>query len=160
METMKKQWGKALVGVQRFVPQYCQTPCGDGTTMVTYYFMCDCEAGHYVWLETNGTPGLQAKTETNFFGREQGVWNRTDNDYDLTWASRESRWGNFQPCEERHTVTVPAGTSVDDIFPYGYTSNYTTGRNATLVRVWTDNETNTHVTTHLDSSSYTPHNPS
>ena len=122
--------------------------------------MCDCEVGSYVWLETNGTPGLQAKTEINFFGREQGVWNRTDTDYDFTWASRESRWGNFEPCRAKHQVTVDAGTSIDDIFPLGYVSYYTTGRNATQVRVWTDGGKNTHVTTHLDSSSYTPHNPS
>lgn len=160
METMKKQWGKALVGVQRFVPQYCQTPCGDGTTKVTYYFMCDCESGSYVWLETNGIAGLQAKTEENWMGRQQGVWNRTDNDYDLTWASKEANWGSFEPCRKKHTVTVDKGTSIDAVFPMGYTSYYTAGRNATPVRVWTDNGTNTHVTTHLNTSEYTPHNPS
>ena len=159
MRLEKKNWISPRTGFQEFVPnEYC-APCGDGTTEVTYYFMCDCKVGSYVWLETNGTAGLQAKTETNF-GLEQGVWNRTDNRYDLTWASRERRWGNFRPCGERHTVTVPKGTPIDDIFPYGYTSYYNTGRNATPVRVWTDNGTNTHVTTHLDASEYTPHNPS
>lgn len=156
----KKTYSKPTISAQRFEPQEYCVPCGDGATEVTYYFMCDCEVGSYVWLETNEKAGLQAKTETNFFSREQGVWNRTDNNYDLTWASRESRWGNFSPCRQRHQVTVPAGTSIDDIFPHGYVSYYTTGRNATPVRVWTDGGTNTHVTTHLDQSSYTPHNPS
>ena len=26
---MKKRWGKPITQVQRFVPQYCQTPCDD-----------------------------------------------------------------------------------------------------------------------------------
>lgn len=156
----KKVYSKPIMMIETFVPQEYCAPCGDGATEVTYYFMCDANYGSYVWLETNGTPGLQAKTETNFFGREQGVWNRTDNDYDLTWASRESRWGNFSPCGEKHTVTVPKGTPIDDIFPHGYTSYYTTGRNATPVRVWTDGNTNTHVTSQLNSSEFTPHNPS
>ena len=35
------------------------------------------------------------KLKTNFFGREQGVWNRTDTNYDFTWASRERQMGNL-----------------------------------------------------------------
>ena len=157
---MKKIYEKPVMLAELFVPNYFCAGCGDGTTEVTYYFMCDSEVGSYVWLETNGEAGLQAKTETNYMGRQQGVWNRTDTDYDFTWASRESRWGNFAPCGKTHKVTVPKGTPIDDIFPMGYASFYTTGRNATPVRVWTDGGTNTHTSTHLDATEYTPHNPS
>ena len=156
----KKVYGKPLMFAEEFVPQEYCAPCGDGTTEVTYFFMCNANVGSYIWLETNGTPGLQAKTETNWFGRQQGIWNRTDNSYDLTWASRESNWGSFDPCRKTHTVTVAKGTPIDDVFPMGYASYYTTGRNAQQVRVWTDEGTNTHVTTQLSSSEYTPHNPS
>ncbi len=153
----KKIYERPVMQVEAFVANhYCST-CGDGPTEVTYDFKCDGEVGGYVWLETNGTPGLQAKTETNFFGREQGVWNRTDANYDFTWASRESRWGNFTPCGETHSVTVPAGTSIDNVFPQGYASYYTTGRNAMNVRVWTDSGRNTHVTTQLHEHEFTPH---
>ena len=157
MEMTKMCWNNPAVEVQQFVPQYCQTPCGDGETMVTYYFQCDGDRGSYIWMETNGTPGLQAKTTTNIFGREQGVWNRTDNLYDFTWASRESNWGTFTPCGQTHQVTVSKGTSIDDVFPLGWESQYTTGRNASQVRIWTAGGTNTHVTAQLTTDEFTPH---
>ena len=157
METKKMIWGNPELEVQKFVPQYCQTPCGDGTTMVTYHFKCDGDHGAYVWEETNGIPGLQAKTETNIFGRPQGVWNRTDSSYDFTWASRESKWGTYSPCGRTHDVTVPKGTSIDDVFPLGYESDYTSGRNASLVRIWKQGGTNTHVTSQLTTEEFTPH---
>ena len=80
----KKVYGKPLMFAEAFIPQEYCAACGNGTTMVTYYFMCDASTGSYVWLETNGTPGLQAKTEINYMGRPQGVWNRTDYNYDFT----------------------------------------------------------------------------
>ncbi len=153
----KKIYEKPTMQVEAFVANHYCSGCGDGPTEVTYAFKCDSRAGSYVWLETNGTPGLQAKTETNWMGRPQGVWNRTDTNYDFTWASKESNWGEFSPCNRTHSITVTKGTPIEDVFPMGYASQYTTGRNATSVRVWTANGTNTHVTTQLHESEFTPH---
>lgn len=49
METMKKQWGKALTSVQEFVPQYCQTPCGPGET----YWTGTCDYTGYAFKDLN-----------------------------------------------------------------------------------------------------------
>lgn len=157
METMKKQWGKALVGVQRFVPQYCQTPCGPGTTMVTYKFWCNAGTGdYYVWEETNGKTGLQTSGGNGY-------------NADKCWAGYyPAPWISYHPCNDTHSVTVPKGTSVDNIFPYGYISKNSNGYNNTPVRLWLDRKpnpvtgdaTDIHCTTKLNTSEYTPHNPS
>ena len=146
METMKKQWEKPFVGVQEFVPsEYC-APCGDGMTEVTYYFMCDAGQGNQykVWLD-NGDKVFQQSRDTQL----------TD------------RWHVFEPCAEKHEVTVPKDQEgqIDNIFPYGWIVRYDYQglhtNEATLVRIWRGkNNDDIHCTTHLDTSSYTPHNPS
>ena len=153
METMKKEWGKPLTGVQEFMPSEFCAPCGDGTTMVTYEFWCNAGTGsYYVWEETNGTTGLQT----------------SGYNHDKCWAGPSGTWGSYHPCNATHSVTVPKGTSIDDIFPYGYISKHSDGSDKTAVRLWLDrkpnpvtgNATDIHCTTKLNTSEYTPHNPS
>lgn len=154
METMKKQWGKPLTGVQRFVPQYCQTPCGDGTTMVTYNFWCNAGNGrsYYVWLDNN-TIG----------GDAEGDWYEVSSGWttEYEWRGQDEYIGRFHACEASHSVTVPKGSSIDDIFPLGLISRNMYGTNATRVRIWRGEDgDNIHCTTKLDTSEFTPHNPS
>ena len=157
METMKKQWGKALVGVQEFVPQEYIAACAADEYYRVYKFWCDFEAGNYVWLETNGTPGLQSS----------GNWTTTSSVYDHTWASQRPNWGSFSPCGGYHEVKIPCDASgnlaepVENYFPKGYVSYYkSSNRPYQECYIWTDNGTNTHVTKQLSFDDYHISNPS
>ena len=145
----KKVYGKPLMFAEEFVPQEYCAPCGDGATKVTYYFVCDAgipQTYHTVYLESNGRDGLQTG---NIFG---------GND---TWLT-----GTYHPCSEPHSVTVPKGTSIDNIFPKGYLiiehgSGWGTTYETVRVRIWRGEDgRNVHVTTTLQESEFTPHNPS
>ncbi|MBQ6037500.1 MAG: hypothetical protein IJL37_02380 [Bacteroidaceae bacterium] len=162
METMKKQWGKPLTNVQEFVPSEFCAPCGDGTTEVTYYFMCDGGWGntHYnVWLDNNPQDNqLTGVWRQNFWGNWQWA-NNDQGDHD-TWLTSGTYY--YHSCQEAHTVTVPKGTSVDDIFPYGF-MQVKGDRDGEIipVRIWRgDNNDDIHCTRTLNSSEFTPHNPS
>lgn len=150
METKKMSWENPAVDVQRFVPQYCQTPCGDGEEMVTYYFECDAglNENHYVFLETNGEEGLQPN----------GRFEWGDYWWEVEYHNPDQRLTRtFHPCSQTHVVTVPRSQSIDDIFPMGYMLE----RNQTIpVRIWTANGTNVHCTTQLREDSFVPHSPS
>lgn len=142
MRLEKKDWISPRTGFQEFVPnEYC-APCGDGTTMVTYYFWCDAGAGDYkVWLDSNNNGELDQGIDTNI-----------------------TRNGTYSPCNESHTVTVPKGQSIDSTFPKGFMKatymGYVYGE-AIPVRIWRGEDgKNVHCTTHLDESEFTPHNPS
>ena len=52
-------WKQPMTVVQKFVPNEYVAACGDSGT--TYLFTCDAGGGKSgtVYLETNGTPGLQ-----------------------------------------------------------------------------------------------------
>ncbi len=153
METTKMSWNNPAVDVQRFVPQYCQTPCGDGEGTVTYHFKCDAglDQRHYVYLETNGEPGLQYSGHFD--------WG------DFTYHNPDERiTRSFHPCSQTHDVTVPLPPSgnpddinIDQWFPRGYMLE--NGR-VYEVRVWTANGTNVHCTRQLDAETFIPHNPS
>ena len=144
MRLEKKDWISPRTGFQEFVPnEYC-APCGDGTTMVTYYFWCD--AG-------NGSTFI--------------VYQDPDGDGELSPSEERNQYiGNFYACRESHTVTVEKGTSIDYIFPRGiigrtewvdWEIKYVTRP----VRIWRGEDgNNIHCTTHLDTSEFTPHNPS
>lgn len=147
MESIKRKWGKPELDVQVFMPnEYC-APCGDGTTEVTYYFVCDGAVAGYgqykVYLDSNNN----------------GKWDQYS-DTNLT-----SGWSTYHPCNEPHTVTVPKGTSIDNIFPKGFMIPYNYGSldtdNIKPVRIWRGkNNDNVHCTLALQESEFTPHNPS
>ena len=155
METTKRIWKSPVNGVQEFVPNNYCAPCGDGETTVTYYFTCDAGTPnryHNAFLDSNGNGQLDGHYETEGSGIfEHDVWVWDDQRLTRT----------YHPCNETHEVTVAAGTSVDDIFLYGFITPNGQTSPVTTVRIWRgDNNDNVHCTTNLRSESFTPHNPS
>ncbi len=159
---MKKIYEKPVMQVEFFVANHYCSGCGDGTTEVTYYFMCDGGFGqtHYnVWLDDSPHDNqLTGRWTTNWQGNS--VWgynNQGDRD---TWLTPSTYY--YHSCQESHTVTVPKGTSVDDIFPYGFIQVKSNQSSEVIpVRIWRgDNNDDIHCTRTLNSSEFTPHNPS
>lgn|GEM_PF-3931919 len=163
MESIKRKWGKPGLDVQVFMPnEYC-APCGDGATKVTYYFMCDGGWGdtHYnVWLDDNPKDNQLTgnwREQVSIFGTSWWTWGYNDNGDRDTWLTSGLY---YHSCNKTHTVTVPKGTSVDDIFPYGFLQNkYDRGGGVIPVRLWRG-DGSIHATRKLNSSQFTPHNPS
>lgn len=155
----KKTYSKPVLSAQRFEPQEYCVPCGDGATEVTYYFMCDGGWGntHYnVWLDDNPKDNqLTGRWRQNFWGSWQ--WANNDNGDSDTWLTPGQY---YHSCNKTHTVTVPKGTSVDDIFPYGFLQ-VKDDRNGEVipVRLWRG-DGSIHATRTLNSTEFTPHNPS
>lgn len=121
-----------------FVPQSYVAACGDSGT--DYYFTCDAGGGDsgYVWLETNGVPGLQ----------EYPKWVQTGTSIkDGYWAEADQSLGGYHACREKHTA------STLDEFPLGYYRAYGSST-AINVRVWTEGGTDVHCTENLDISSW------
>ncbi len=152
----KKNYTRPVMDIELFVANNFCSACGDGTTMVTYEFWCNAGTGdYYVWEETNGRDGLQTSGGYGY-------------NADKCWAGTNGTWYSYHPCNQSHSVTVPKGTSIDNIFPYGYISKNGNGSNYTRVRLWLDrqpdpvtgNATDIHCTTKLNTSEFTPHNPS
>ena len=158
MESIKRKWGKPGLDVQVFMPnEYC-APCGDGTTQVTYYFMCDGGLGnsHYdVWLDDN--PKDNVLTGKWKYSSGEIIWGSNDQGFSDTWLTSGKY---YHSCKKAHTVTVSKGTSVDDIFPYGFLQvKYDYGGDVIPVRLWRG-DGSIHATRTLNSSEFTPHNPS
>lgn len=127
----KKAYSKPMLKSEAFVPQSYVAACGDSGT--DYYFKCDAGGGvsGYVWLETNGVPGLQ-ETET-----WQGHLVEAD----------EFR-GGYHACNEKHIAS-----SLDE-FPLGYYKTGLFSRDVIEVRVWTEGGTNVHCTEKLDQDTW------
>lgn len=148
----KKIYERPVMQVEEFVAnQYC-APCGDGETTVTYKFKCDAGGGssYYVWLDNNIIGG---DAEGEWVEQGWGMFTSYE------WEGADEYLGRFHACSEgQHTVTVPKGTPIDDIFPLGLISRSQYGVNTTKVRVWRGEDgDNIHCSTHLDTSEYTPH---
>ncbi len=145
METMKKKWGKPLTGVQEFAPQEFIAACQQDPTMVTYDFWCDAGVGNQykVYLDSNNNGRFDLSSDRQL----------TD------------RWHVFEPCNETHSVTVPKGQSIDNVFPKGFMVLYDSWGlhtdDVTAVRIWRgENNNNIHCTTQLHESEFQSHNPS
>lgn len=56
---MKRRYERPSAYIEEFTPNEYVAACGDSGKV--YKFRCDAGGGYYgeVWLETNGTPGLQ-----------------------------------------------------------------------------------------------------
>ncbi len=156
----KKVYSKPIMMIETFVPQEYCAPCGDGATEVTYYFMCDGGFGntHYnVWLDDNPRDDQL----TGRWGRSplsvDWTWGYSDQGYRDTWLTSGKY---YHSCNKTHTVTVPKGTSVEDIFPYGFLQ-VKGDRDGEIipVRLWRG-DGSIHATRTLNSSEFTPHNPS
>ena len=133
-----KKWVEPRIEVEEFVANEYVAACSDpGTT--TYKFVCDAESGAIfkdggaVYLESNGESGLQLI---------------------IVNPNPDNRLGDYHPCGDPHTVTVPKGTNVDNIFQDGYLWSFTGGTKK--VKVWTDNGTNIHCSANLNASDYVP----
>lgn len=130
----RKVWRRPLTGVQKFEANEYVAACGDSGTK--YLFKCDAGGGKSgtVYLETNGTPGLQ----TSWGGDEYlsryhacGTTHEADSDDDFLQG--------YYVTEEY------VGT-----WPWGHTETTTTD-----VIVWRGpNNDNTHCTTNLDKNSW------
>lgn len=162
----KKIYERPVMQVEFFVANHFCSSCGDGATEVTYYFMCDGGFGdtpYDAWLDDNPQNGsLDGNWVRNWQGRYQ--WGSGDSW--LTYYHQSSVW-YFHSCGKPHTVTVPEGTSIDDIFPYGFIQQKNTssdGHNigdVIPVRLWRGDKGNEiHATRTLNSESFTPHYPS
>ena len=152
MESIKRKWGKPGLDVQVFMPNDFIAACAPDATYVTYEFWCDAGSGNYkAWLD-KGTIGS----------------------YDSQDESLIPYGYKYSPCNETHSVTVPKGTSIDNIFPRGLIRKYTDegydrwGRyyidwsgDYIAVRIWKgeDND-DVHCTTQLSESEFTEKNPS
>ncbi len=162
MRLEKKDWISPRTGFQEFVPNEFIAACAADEYYRKYKFWCNFNAGRYVWIETNGTAGLQ--TSGNWITNESLY--ALGGPYDQTWASNRYNWGTFSPCGTYHEVRVPcdaAGNPTEDInsiFPAGYVNTRARTTGAQSCFVWTNGGTNTHVTQHLDVEDYSIHNPS
>lgn len=147
----KKTYSKPLMAAQQFEPQEFVAVCPPSETYVTYEFWCDASVtaygatyGYYHIYLDNGDGVFDERTDT-----------------DLTQGQV------YSPCGETHSVTVPIGTSIDDVFPKGwlvplrnYTYQEVTSRTIP-VRVWRgENGDNGHCTRQLNEDEFTIKNPS
>ena len=157
----KKVYSKPLMFAEEFVPQEYIAACSPDETYRVYHFECS-SSGSYVWIETNGNPGLQ--TSGNWISNSSLYG--PGGQYDQTWASSRYYWGTFRACHKTHDVKIncaPDGSLLEDInnyFPAGYINSRARARGAHSCYVWTDGGTNTHVADKLDFQDYSIHNPS
>lgn len=97
---MKSQYVKPEMVEEKFLAnKYCVNCSELGN--VTYAFVCDAPSSSSVYMENGKEEGLQ-KTGKN---KDQSL---------LGFLSY------YSPCGDTHTVTVPKGTDVSDIFHKGY----------------------------------------
>ena len=156
----RKEYSKPFMFVEQFVPNRYVAGCAPDEMYRIYHFECYSTKGRYVWIETNGTAGLQ--TSGNWVNSGYGPGER----WDQTWASTRNNWGTFGPCYETHDVRIevnPDGSLKEDIntyFPKGYINTRARTTGASSCYVWTANGTNTHVADNLNFNDYEIHNPS
>ena len=135
---MRKNYVKPLLNSEEFVPQTYIAACKEGEYYDVYNFICNAgfDNNQYdVFIESNGQEGLQRGTE--LFG----------GDKKLTGTIFGT---SFHQCSATHTVTVPTGQDVSNVFQPGYmTKNWNLNDTGTPVIVWTDNGTNIHCTSSL-----------
>ena len=157
MKMRKLHYSKPLMLAEKFVPQEYMAACGPDTQFVRYFFQCDANTDdprsqYDVYLETNGTAGLQIGLGLGILGDEK-----------LNGTGIISL-SHYHPCMQTHQVDVPKGQSIDQFFPKGYIVHPNaidlTGSDWREVRVWTANNTNIHCTRQLRTEDFVIKNPS
>lgn len=144
---MKKAYQKPTMAAQLFAANEYVAACGDSGT--TYLFDCNATDGHrhldnhpyHVWIETNGTDGLQ----TGLFGDTR----ITDTDEKPPYTTK--RMGTYGPCHTKHNA------SSMDPFYSGYikaTNSWGIEYPVVSVKVWTEGGKNIHCTENLDVNSW------
>lgn len=156
---MKKIYEKPVMLAERFVPNHYVAACPDPDTYVTYKFDCNGGVGqtHYnVWLDDNPQDNQltgEWREQVTIFG-SQWTWGYNDYGDRDTWLTSGKYFHNCT--QGHHEVTVPKGTSIDNIFPYGFIQ-VKNDRNGTVipVRLWRG-DGDIHATRTLNSSEFTP----
>ena len=152
----KKIYNKPFLMSEKFVPQDYVAACSPDSEFVTYLFECNgvsnsSSNGYDIYLETNGRDDLQIVLGGGLFGDDKLTGFLL---FPTTW---------YHPCGKNHSVTVPKGTSVDDIFKHGYiVHSGATDLNKgdrLRVRVWTG-DGDIHTTNTLSSEEFAVKNPS
>ena len=151
----KKTYSKPQMAAQRFEPQEFISACPPSETFVTYEFWCDARVTSY---------GANRRYHV-YFDNGDGVFNTSG--YNADRSAMPSNW-SYSPCMQTHSVTVPKGQSIDDVFPKGWLvplTGYGTEQTdqAVAVRIWQPNSTdyaNTHCTRQLSEDEFTIKNPS
>ena len=134
----RKEYSKPFMFVEQFVPNRYVAGCAPDEMYRIYHFECTSTKGNYVWIETNGTYGLQSSGN---------------------WISNPA---SYAPDDVRIEVN-PDGSLKEDIntyFPKGYINDRRSATGASNCYVWTANGTNTHVADNLNFDDYDIHNPS
>ena len=97
---------------EAFIPNEYVAACAEDPGYTKYSFTCNAGAG----VTHKGS---------------KYVWNVYVNGQKITG------WGYYGPCGSTHTVTVPAGTPVEEVFLKGYMDNAYTDVNENIpVYVW------------------------
>ena len=129
----KRKYVKPTLSGEEFVPQvYCKNCSADDNKKWVYTFVCDAgirNQYHSVYLETNGQAGLQTEW-----------WDGGD----------KHQSSSYHPCGTSHVVESNeklSDANLNNIFPKGYIKINGSWQEC---RVWTANNTNTHVTTSID----------
>ena len=118
METMKRKWGKPVMEVQRFVPNYCQDPCTVPESYLRVWVPVKEDNGLEGWQQHNAPAGYAIDSNGRAY---EGYWKlygatyehitvdkfNTDdtNSYWMITISKDSP-------NEAGTLTLPAGSIV------------------------------------------------
>lgn len=155
---MKKIYEKPVMQAELFVANHYVAQCADPETTVTYIFDCDGGVGqtHYnVWQDDNPQDNqLSGEWRISPYTGSY-TWGYNDSGDRDTWLTSGTYY--FHNCTQgHHEVTVPKGTSIDNIFPYGFIQ-VKNDRNGTVipVRLWRG-DGDVHATRTLNSSVFTP----
>ena len=108
----KRKYEKPMLISEAFIPNEYVAACAEDPGYTKYSFTCNAGAG----VTHKGS---------------KYVWNVYVNGQKITG------WGYYGPCGSTHTVTVPAGTPVEEVFLKGYMDNAYTDVNENIpVYVW------------------------
>lgn len=108
----KRKYEKPMLISEAFIPNEYVAACAEDPGYTKYSFTCNAGKG----VTHDGS---------------KYVWNVYVNGQKITG------WGYYGPCGSTHTVTVPAGTSVEEVFLKGYMDNAYTDVNENIpVYVW------------------------
>ena len=136
---MKREYVTPIAVCETFEANEYVAACSDpGTT--TYNFTCDAK-GKYDWR--NNSDGGAVYQETNGKDGLQTGW------------GGDTKLGNYHACGITHSVTVPKGTPVTDIFKPGYLDPYSGSTFA--VTVWRGEDgNNIHCCASMGVSDFVP----
>lgn len=122
----KRKYEKPMLVSEAFIPNEYVAACAENPGYTKYSFTCNA--------------GEEVTHDIPFFGATKYVWEVYVDGQKIT------RRGYYGPCGSTHTVTVPAGTPVEQVFLKGYMDDAYTDVNENIpVYVWRgENNDNVH----------------